>query len=128
MRSDVEWSIRTLIAVSLLVLLFHVLVVAGAFPTGIVWGGHVESAREVLLLEAVSICVNAFLIWTLLQKGGYVRALFGKRAVRTILWVFFTMFLLNGFGNLFAETVFEKSLAFVTLLNAVLIWRVNGKA
>ena len=128
MRSDVEWSIKSLIAVSVVVLLFHVLVVAGALPADIVWGGRVVSAREVLLLEAVSIFVNAFLIWILLQRGRFVRAMLGDRAVRAILWGFFALFLLNTFGNLFAETSFEKSLAFVTLLNALLIWRINGKA
>jgi VIT1/CCC1 family predicted Fe2+/Mn2+ transporter len=128
MRSEVDWSIKTLISISALVLLFHILVVAGALPADIAWGGRVVSEREVLLLEAVSICVNAFLIWTLLQKGRYVRAMFGDRVVRAILWGFFALFLLNSVGNLFAETSFEKSLAFVTLLNALLIWRINGKA
>jgi VIT1/CCC1 family predicted Fe2+/Mn2+ transporter len=127
-RSEVDWSIKTLISISALVLLFHILVVAGALPADIAWGGRVVSEREVLLLEAVSICVNAFLIWTLLQKGRYVRAMFGDRVVRAILWGFFALFLLNSVGNLFAETSFEKSLAFVTLLNALLIWRINGKA
>ena len=127
-RSEVDWSIKTLISISALVLLFHILVVAGALPADIAWGGRVVSEREVLLLEAVSICVNAFLIWTLLQKGRYVRAMFGDKAVRAILWGFFALFLLNSVGNLFAETSFEKSLAFVTLLNALLIWRINGKA
>jgi VIT1/CCC1 family predicted Fe2+/Mn2+ transporter len=128
MRSEVDWSIKTLISISALVLLFHILVVAGALPADIAWGGRVVSEREVLLLEAVSICVNAFLIWTLLQKGRYVRAMFGDRVVRAILWGFFALFLLNSVGNLFAETSFEKSLAFVTLLNVLLIWRINGKA
>ena len=128
MRSDVEWSIKSLIAISVMVLLFHVLVVAGALPADIVWGGRVVSAREVLLWEAVSIFVNSFLIWILLQRGRYVRAMLGDRAVRAILWGFFALFLLNTLGNLFAETSFEKSLAFVTLLNALLIWRINGKA
>jgi hypothetical protein len=54
--------------------------------------------------------------------------MFGDRVVRAILWGFFALFLLNSVGNLFAETSFEKSLAFVTLLNVLLIWRINGKA
>jgi hypothetical protein len=119
---------KILVGISMVVFLFHVLVLTGTLPADIVWGGRVLSAREVLLWEAVSIFVNSFLIWILLQRGRYVRAMLGDRAVRAILWGFFALFLLNTSGNLFAETSFEKSLAFVTLLNALLIWRINGKA
>ena len=83
------------------------------------------SDRGFYLLESVSLLVNAFLVWVLFQKGRFIRLRMGEKSVSRILWVFFVLFALNTIGNLFAETVVEKALAVVTLVNALLVWRIN---
>ena len=88
-------------------------------------GWQADVGGGVNFLESVSLLVNAFLIWVLLQKGRFIRVRMGEKSISRILWVFFLLFALNTIGNLFAETFSEKTLAFVTLVNAFLVWRIN---
>jgi hypothetical protein len=80
------------------------------------------------VFEIISIAINSFFAFVLLQKGNFVNPVFSEKVISIILWIFFVLFLLNTIGNLFATTVFEKSLTIVTLVNAILIWRINRKA
>ena len=123
MKSSV--AVKTLIAMTSVVALFHVGVLVKAIPAYIVWGGGLKSEVEFYVLESVSLLVNAFLIWLLLQKGRFIKARMGEKSVSRTLWVFLVLFALNTIGNLFAETFFEKALAGVTLVNALLVWRIN---
>lgn len=79
------------------------------------------------IFEFISIGVNSFFLFVLLQKGNYIRQFFGAKALTIILWLFFAIFTLNTIGNLFAETNFERSFTVLTLINALLILKVNGK-
>jgi hypothetical protein len=77
------------------------------------------------VFETLSILINSFFIFVLLQKGEYVSYFLGKKAITIILWIFFAIFVLNTIGNVFAETTFEKFFTILTLLNAILIWLIN---
>ncbi|EMS35376.1 hypothetical protein C943_00149 [Mariniradius saccharolyticus AK6] len=77
------------------------------------------------VFESVSILINGFYIYVLLQKGDFIRRTFSKKAISTILWIFFALFVLNTLGNLVAATNFEKGFAVLTLVNAVLLWIIN---
>ena len=48
-------------------------------------------------------------------------ALINGKTIRVILWGFLILFLLNTLGNLFAKSIFEKSLAVLTLIFAILL-------
>jgi hypothetical protein len=103
----------------------HLLILVKVIPYEITWGGKLKSDNEMYVFELFSIGINSFFLYVLLQKGNYVKAVFGEKALSIILWIFFALFTLNTIGNLFAETLFEKSLTIVTLLSAVLIWLIN---
>ena len=110
-----------LLAVTILSLIFHLLIIIGVIPYALTWGGKLESTKEMLLFETISILINLFFIHTLLQKGSYIRSTYSKKYIRIILWVFFILFILNTAGNIQAVTTFEKCLTVVTGLNAVLL-------
>ena len=110
-----------LLAVTILSLIFHLLIIIGVIPYALTWGGKLESTKEMLLFETISILINLFFIHTLLQKGSYIRSTYSKKFIRIILWVFFILFILNTAGNIQAITTFEKCLTIVTGLNAVLL-------
>jgi len=110
-----------LLAVTILSLIFHLLIIIGVIPYALTWGGKLESTKEMLLFETISILINLFFIHTLLQKGSYIRSTYSKKFIRIILWVFFILFILNTAGNIQAVTTFEKCLTVVTGLNAVLL-------
>lgn len=116
---------KTLIWITSLVLVFHILILIGIIPYEITWGGNLKTATEMYVFESSSILINAFFIYVLLQKENFIKVVFSGRAISIILWVFFALFALNTVGNLMARTAFEKAFTVLTLLNAFLLWRIN---
>jgi hypothetical protein len=118
-------AIKILVGITAAAIFFHLLILVKIIPYQITWGGRLKSDSEMYIFESLSILINGFYIYVLLQKGNFIRRAFGQRAISTILWVFFALFVLNTLGNLVAETNFEKGFAVLTLVNAVLLWMIN---
>jgi hypothetical protein len=117
--------INILIGISVLATIFHLLILVRVIPYEITWGGRLKTVEEMYVFETLSILINSFFIFVLLQKGEYVRFFLGKKTVTIILWVFFTIFVLNTIGNVFSKTNFEKHFAILTFINSILIWIIN---
>jgi hypothetical protein len=117
--------IQLLIGISGLAILFHILILTKVIPYSIAWGGRLKSDQEMYVFEFISIFINAFFVFVLLQKGELVKPLFSAKALSIILWAFFVLFVLNTIGNIFAQTNMERFFTLLTLLNAVLIWRIS---
>jgi hypothetical protein len=127
MRISPHTATKILVGITAAAIFFHLLILVKIIPYEITWGGRLKSDAEMYVFEAISILVNAFFIFVLLQKGSFIRQVFSQKAVSIILWVFFALFVLNTLGNLVAETNFEKGFAVLTLVNAVLLWIINRK-
>ncbi len=90
------------------VVLFHLLVIAGVFPTTIVWGGRITDPQQVVAMEVVSILIILVaaaviaLRWQSLASGEPSLLW----AIGT--WVLVGLFAINTVGNLFAKTPFER--------------------
>lgn len=106
------------------VIFFHLSILFKIVPYDIAWGGRLQTDQEMYVFEAVSIIINMFLAFVLLMKGEFIRYRFQDRTLNIILWVFFSLFILNTIGNLFAKTTFEKLFAIITLIFAFLIWKI----
>jgi hypothetical protein len=117
--------INILIGISAFATMFHLLILARVIPFEITWGGRLKTVEEMYVFETLSILINSFFIFILLQKGEYILYFFGKKTVNIVLWIFFTIFVLNTIGNVFAKTNFEKFFVILTLLNSILIWLIN---
>jgi len=117
--------IKLLIVISVLVIVFHALILVSIIPYEIAWGGRLKTAEEMYVFETLSILITAFFIFILVQKGGYMPTCIRPKIVSAILWVFFMLFVLNTIGNLFAETNFEKCFSLLTFMNAFFIWKIN---
>ncbi len=117
--------LKTLIGICFLALAFHLLILLKIIPYEITWGGKLKNDSEMYVFELFSITINSFLLYVLSQKGNFIKPLFSPKTLTLILWVFFGVFALNTLGNLFAETTFEKSFSILTLVNALLLWKIN---
>ena len=115
MMKNKSISVNILVGITTLATIFHLLILVGVIPYEITWGGRLKSLEEMYVFETISILINSFFVFVLLQKGGYIRSFLGKKTVSVILWVFFAIFVLNTVGNVFAKTTFEKFFAIVTL-------------
>ena len=117
-------SIKIFLGLLFLVILFHICIITKIIPYNIAWGGRLTNDTEMYIFETISILINIFLNWILLMKGDLVKFKFSDKTVQIILWIFFTLFVLNTVGNIFAKTNFEKLFAILTGLSAILIWHI----
>lgn len=88
---------------------FHVLVMAGALPGDMVWGGRAAvSQSDLLLMEAIALIVTLLFMLVIAMKAGYL--LSGKlpRTVNAAVWVIAVYFTLNIIGNLTSPSLVEK--------------------
>ncbi len=117
-------AIKIFLGLLVIIILFHICIISKIIPYNIAWGGRLQNDTEMYIFETISILINVFLSWVLLMKGNFVKYKFPNRAIIIILWIFFTIFILNTFGNIFAKTIFEKFFAIITGIFAFLLWNI----
>jgi len=117
-------SLKLLLTLLSIVIVFHLCILFKIIPYTIAWGGQLQNDSEMYVFEVISIVINLFLGFVLMMKSNYLKFYFKEKIVNIILWFFVVLFALNTLGNLFAKTTFEKSFSILTLLYAFLIWRV----
>ena len=120
-------SIKILLWLIAAITLFHLAILIKIIPYEVTWGGRLKNDGEMYVFEGISILANIFLSFILLIKGEYLLKSISPKIVNIILWIFLFIFGLNTFGNVFAETLFERSLSLITLLFTYLIWTILKK-
>ena len=115
--------INFILVLLFLVLLFHFAILTEVIPYTVVWGGKLKSKQQMIGFETISIIVNLVIFLFVCLKGQYVHNAFPKKLINAFLWVFFVIFSLNTFGNLFAESIIERIIFTpLTLLLAISFW------
>ena len=112
------------------VLVFHCCLLFQWIDFRNVWGGRLTSKKEMYVFEILSICINSFLFFIVLQKGTYVKQIFSIKFINISLWIFVFLFGLNTIGNLLANNIYEKTIGTVlTIISAYLSFViVKGKS
>ncbi len=105
-------------------LLFQVIVLSGFIPTGMVWGGQLESDEQRTVMSLVAIAMLLLMIAIVLIRMGRIGhsiPAVGKWGM----WAIVLLFALNTVGNLAAEDL-RETLIFtpITFVAALLAWRV----
>jgi len=119
-----EISFKLLLVLLSAVILFHLCIITKLIPYNIAWGGRLENDKQMYVFESLSILINLFLISVLWIKNRSINHRFSQKLLNNILWAFFTLFLLNTIGNIFAKTNFEKYFAILTFVFSVLIYTI----
>lgn len=120
-------TIKILLWLIAAVTLFHLAILIKIIPYEITWGGKLKNDAEMYLFESISILINLFLAYVLLIRGEYVHKLIPSKVVNIILWIFLFIFGFNSIGNIFADTLFEKSLSLLTLIFTFSLWNILKK-
>ena len=108
-----------LIAFGLLVI-FHLLILAGVVPADIVWGGRIgDSAANLFALEIFALVTSLLFGAIVAAKMGLILAGRFTRAINIGVWILFGYMLLNTAGNLAASTTTEKLFAPLTIILAL---------
>ena len=123
-KIDIKLAAGIVMALLSVSVVFHLLVLSGVIPYNIVWGGRLESAAQMYVLETVSLAVILAVILVVAIKGGYIKPFLPPKVVTILLWLLTALFALNTVGNLFAESTVETMLFTpITLISAVLLFR-----
>lgn len=105
-------------------MLFHLLVILGAIPYNIVWGGRIKNKSQMLKLELISIFVLLTASFIISIELGYVNIIINDLVISGALWVLFFLFCINTLGNIKAENPFEKYVfGFLTTIISLLVLR-----
>ena len=120
-------NIKILLWLIAAVTLFHLAILIKIISYEITWGGKLKNDAEMYLFESISILINLFLAYLLLIRGEYVHKLIPSKVVNIILWIFLFIFGFNTIGNIFADTLFEKSLSLLTLIFTLSLWNILKK-
>lgn len=87
---------------------FHILVIAGVVPSGIVWGGRITQRSQLIKMELVSVLVlgiTAAIVALHLYTG---RGQAPSLGTTIGMWILTALFTLNTVGNVFAKSAFER--------------------
>ncbi len=107
-----------------LVLCYHILILAELIPFQIAWGGRLKSKTQMYLFEIVSIVVNVIIMVVILIKGGYIKTKISIQIINILLWVLVALFMLNTVGNLFSNNFLEMVIFTpLTLISTFLCYR-----
>ena len=118
-------ALHCLLAIFLATTVFHVLVVVGVVPYGMVWGGRLHDRSQMLAFEAVSLSITLLMLAAVAVQAGYVRIGVPRWAMTVVFSLMFLLFLANTAGNLVSKNELEKLLFTpLTLLLALLSLRV----
>ena len=110
-------SVKLMIGLLSIVILFHLCVFFGIISYEVVWAGKLNSKEEMYVFETVSILLNVFLIIIFYVKLQNIKKSVKNRIVNIIIWVFVFLFALNTIGNIFAKSLIEQLLG--TLLTSI---------
>ena len=116
---------RTIIVINIVVIAFHLLVLTRVIPFDVVWGGRLQTEKEMYVFELVSIFINLILIVIVLTKIKKIKVGASNKLINFILWIFVVLFVLNTIGNLTSKTSLETYIATpMTFILALLCSRV----
>lgn len=101
-------ALIVLIIIFSLTIVFHLLILTGIIPFGIVWGGRITSQSQMYLFELVSIFINVIFLFIVLLKSRLLKLNLPEIVLNIGLWVMVIVFLLNTFGNLLSNNHLEK--------------------
>lgn len=115
-------------AILSLLSLFHLTIIIGIIifdyvPIEFLWGGQMETRKELLQFEILSLIVSLFCALIILIRSQSIKISVLLGLSRVVIWLLFILFLLNTIGNLIAESTFERVFALLTVILSILCLR-----
>lgn len=117
-------ALATIATILSLMIVFHVLVLAGVIPFAMVWGGRITDRAQMLRLETISVMVNLLLLAVVGVRAGLLGRRLPQGIITIVLWIMSGLFFLNTIGNLLSLNGLERLLFTpLTLLLSLLCLR-----
>ncbi|TGL35276.1 hypothetical protein EHQ52_12470 [Leptospira koniambonensis] len=112
-------------------LIFHTIIISGAVPFSIVWGGRLETWEQMIVFESISILLNSLFLIVIALDSRYIKFRIPRRVVRIAIWIMAAVFSLNTIGNIFSlnstETVIFTPVTLVIALCCLVLVLIPSK-
>lgn len=116
----IAFSQYGLIVILSFFLVLHICILTKIIPYKNVWGGRLNSDKEMYQFEIVSILVNLFFLFIILVQSEFLSIHFPKSMMSILLWTMTVLFLLNTYGNIISKSKIElKVFAPITIILAI---------
>ncbi len=123
-KISLKATANIILTMLLCVFIFHILILVGLLPYGIVWGGRLESASQMYVFEAASLTINLVIMSVVGMKVRYIPPFLNTKVINVILWFLVALFLLNTAGNIISLSKVEAIIFTpLTLISALLFYR-----
>jgi len=123
-KISMKMSANIIITILLFVFIFHVLVLSGAVPYNIVWGGRLENISQMYIFEIISLIINSIIMFIVCMKVGYIKTYINLKLINVTLWFLVAIFLLNTIGNIVSLSALESMIFTpLTFISALLFYR-----
>lgn len=103
----IAFSQYGLIVILSFFLVLHICILTKIIPYKNVWGGRLNSDKEMYQFEIVSILMNLFLLFIILVQSEFLSIHFPKSIMSILLWAMTVLFLLNTYGNIISKSKIE---------------------
>jgi hypothetical protein len=105
---NLKIAINGLLIILACFIVFHILILTGAVPYEMVWGGRLQQHSDMLLFETISIVLNLLMILVIAIHSKMLKWHVHTLIMKTALWLMVVLFLLNTVGNLLSKNEWEK--------------------
>jgi len=89
-------------------ILFHLMVLVSIIPYQMVWGGRLQSKKEMINFELVSILLNFLMLAIVAIHAKIIKLKVHPTIVKIALWLMVFIFMMNSIGNLLSLNEMEK--------------------
>ncbi|MEO1713894.1 MAG: hypothetical protein AAFU60_11240 [Bacteroidota bacterium] len=93
-----------------LLLIIHSLVLVRLLPFSIVWGGTLQSAREMYPKQGLALGMTSLFLWVALESTLSWPGWLPAEALPWLLWLMVGLFSLSTLGNILSKSPVEKYL------------------
>lgn len=97
-----------LLSLLILLLIFHLLVVIKIIPYTVIWGGKINSDKEMYRFEGISFAILLLISWISFQKIDLIPSVFSELILNVLFWIVTCFFALNTIGNLLSKNKLER--------------------
>jgi len=104
----IAFSQYGLIVILSFFLVLHICILTKIIPYKNVWGGRLNSDKEMYQFEIVSILVNLFFLFIVLVQSEFLSIHFPKSMMSILLWTMTVLFLFNTYGNIISKSKIEQ--------------------
>ncbi|MBK8291500.1 MAG: hypothetical protein IPK96_11760 [Flammeovirgaceae bacterium] len=102
------WIYRILILIFTATIGFHILILFGAIPYSMVWGGRLTSWTSMLVFELFSLILNSYFLFVMVCKAGILKTNVPPVLLSISCWIMGALFLFNTLGNAFSLDETER--------------------